>query len=121
MSNFPAGASYQNLIMFCQNTLADVMMQFDYGPERNLAEYGTEIPPRVPLENLEMPVALLQGNSDLNADPVDVQWLYDQITDQVVFRQMYNLGHLSFTLAKDMSYFTDVVNLLEQYSTNAFQ
>jgi hypothetical protein len=50
--------------MFCQNTLADVMMQFDYGPERNLIEYGSELPPRVPLENLEMPVALLQGNSD---------------------------------------------------------
>ena len=48
------------------------MMQFDYGAERNMIEYGTEQPPRVPLENLNIPTALLQGNSDLNADPVDV-------------------------------------------------
>lgn len=35
---------------------------------------------------------------------------------------MYNLGHLSFALAKDMSWFSvDALGLIDQYSTNVYQ
>jgi len=41
--------------------------------------------------------------------------------DVVVHNKVYPLGHLSFTLAKDMSYFTgDVMDLVNQYATNSF-
>ena len=37
------------------------------------------------------------------------------------WHQVYPLGHLSFTLAKDMTYFReDVMNLVGQYATNSF-
>ena len=41
--------------------------------------------------------------------------------DSLIWNKTYPLGHLSFTLAKDMSFFTgDVMNLVKQYATNSF-
>lgn len=57
MSNFPSGSGYQDLTMFAQNTVNDVMKQFNYGEIQNLKVYGTIEPPRVPLENFSVPVA----------------------------------------------------------------
>ncbi len=58
MSNFPSGSGYQDLVMFAQNTQNEVMKQFNYGEIDNLKRYGTIEPPRVPLENFDIPVAM---------------------------------------------------------------
>jgi len=52
----------------------------------------------------------------------DNEWLVTQLQeDVVVHNKVYPLGHLSFALAKDMSYFTDdVMDLVNQYATNSF-
>lgn len=59
MSNFPAGSTYQDLVLFAQNTLNDDFRQFNYGERENIKRYGSIEPPRVPLENLKIPVALV--------------------------------------------------------------
>ena len=79
--------------------------------------YGTEEPPLVPLQNYRVPTALFSGSLDNLANPVDVAWLKDQISEHVVFAQEYKLDHFSFVVAKDMSYFTeDVVNVINQFN-----
>ena len=76
-------------------------------------------PPRVPLSKFKVPTALIQGSSDRLADALDVEWLSEQIKDSVVYRKMYELGHLSFALAKDMTWFNeDVLTLINNYATN---
>jgi pimeloyl-ACP methyl ester carboxylesterase len=113
MSNFPAGSPYQDLVLFAQNTAKDGFHQFNYGERDNVKIYGSVEPPKIPLENFKVPVALIQGDTDRLADPTDVEWLNSQISSHVVFRKMYSLGHLSFTLAQDMSWFSeDVVDLM---------
>ncbi len=40
MSNFPAGSTYQDLVLFAQNTLNDDFRQFNYGERENIKRYG---------------------------------------------------------------------------------
>jgi lysosomal acid lipase/cholesteryl ester hydrolase len=96
--------------------------RYDYGLRENLAIYGTHEPPLVPIENLLLPVAVFSGSYDKLADPTDVATLVQQLGSNVVFNKQYPLGHLSFALAKDMSWFSgDVVSVIDQYATNAFE
>ena len=68
----------------------------------------------MPLQDISIPIALVSGTFDLVADPADVAWLAEQVAEQVVFNQEYPLGHMSFTLAKDMSWFDGpVLNLID--------
>lgn len=68
MSNFPAGSSYQDLVMFAQDVAKPDFHQFNYGERENLKVYGSVEPPKIPLENLRVPVALIQGETDRLAD-----------------------------------------------------
>ncbi len=55
------------------------------------------------------------GSSDQLATVDDNRWAKTQMST-ITFYKEYSLGHLSFMIAKDMSYFTmDVMNLLTQY------
>jgi len=69
---------------------------------------------------MSVPTALVSGSYDKLADPTDVAWLNDQLSN-VVFAQEYPLGHLSFSLAKDMTWFSqDVMGVINKYATNDF-
>ena len=86
---------------------------YDYGRLDNKKIYGTYEPPLVPLQNIQIPVALFSGSLDGLADPTDVANLSAALGDKVVFQQEYELDHFSFAIAKDMTWFsTDAVNLL---------
>ena len=53
------------------------------------------------------------GKKDELATDIANEWARDTMKDAVKFYKEYELGHLSFLLGKDMSYFTtDVLNLL---------
>jgi hypothetical protein len=40
---------------------AGQLQRFDYGPEVNMERYGSEAPSRVPIENINIPLAVLVG------------------------------------------------------------
>ena len=84
--------------------------------------YGTAVPPAVPIDQLSLPTGLFIGSYDKLATVADNEWLVSKINADVLkWHQVYPLGHLSFTLAKDMTYFReDVMNLVGQYATNSF-
>lgn len=42
--------------------------KFDYGPEKNMVVYGSEIPPEYDLKKVTAPVALYYGKNDLLVD-----------------------------------------------------
>jgi hypothetical protein len=66
---------------------------------------------------INFPVAIFSGDTDKMADPKDVKWTAEQLNHTLVFNQEYHLGHLSFAIAKDMSFFTkDVMNLVNDYN-----
>jgi len=58
-------------------------------------------------------VSVFSGSADGIATPVDTKWTTAQFADQIVFQKEYNLSHMSFVTATDMSYFTkDVMAVL---------
>ena len=71
----------------------------------------------MPIDNLDIPVALLSGDLDRLADPLDVAFISEQLGDKVVFQKQYHLDHFSFAIAKDMSFFDDAITLLGKYNT----
>jgi hypothetical protein len=57
------------------------------------------------------------GIEDELADPIDNEWADSMMQKAVVFYHEYHLGHLSFMVAKDMSFFTvDAMALIKNYS-----
>jgi hypothetical protein len=65
-----------------------------------------------------VPIAIFGGNSDLLVSVTDVDWLNDELGETPVWYKQYPLGHMSFAIAKDMSWFKiDVLNLINKYAT----
>lgn len=99
-----------------QSVRSGQVTYLDMGPELNLAEYGTELPPRIPFENVNVPVGMFYGTRDVTADPEDADWFADQMGDNLVTYNMYPLAHFSFTLARDPTvYLDDILDLYSNY------
>ena len=86
-----------------------------------MQKYGTFAPPEVPLNNYSLPTALIAGKLDKLADLADIAWLKTKIEDHVIFYDEFALGHLSYSLAKDMTWFSEtVMGLISQFATNSY-
>lgn len=85
--------------------------------EANNAKYGQPTPPDYDLGLLNFPLAVMSGSKDLLADPKDVAWTVAQMKDTLIFNHEYYLGHMSFAVAKNMSFFTvDTMAILNHYN-----
>ena len=92
-----------------QLLLSRRFQDFDYGPERNMDMYGTPNPPEYNLTRITgIPIGIFYGQTDEISDPRDVQWLIDQLGDNVVYTKSYEFGHISFQTALNMSYLNDL-------------
>ena len=117
--NLPAGASYRNTLHYAQ--LMDLpyqeFLRWDYGKEGNMKNYGQASPPAYDLSLLDFPLAILSGSKDKMADPKDVKWTSEQLKNTTIFNHEYYLGHVSFAIAKDMSWFdVDVMAIMNHYN-----
>ena len=112
----PYGTPTKSLLHYAQNIREDRFQVWadDYSHWFNIHEkHQTDL---IPIENIEVPVALFVGQSDKLADVEDAQWIKSQLGDKAVHYQEIVGGHISFMIGKDMSYFTeDVIGLLSQY------
>ena len=87
----------------------------------NMQIYGQDMAPLVPVQNYGVPTALMSGDVDPLADPIDVQWITEQLGSNVVFAKQYHMNHTGFAMANDMSFFSeDAVALLHQYNPVAY-
>jgi hypothetical protein len=120
MSNLPSGAGYRNFLHYAQliQQPTECFKRWDYeSDEKNLEVYGQTSPPDYDLSLLDFPLAMLGGEKDLLADPKDVEWTYQQLKNTTMFYHQYYLGHMSFAIAKDMSWFdVDVMAILNHYN-----
>jgi hypothetical protein len=76
----------------------------------------SDSPPIIPVETItSVPIAMFVGKSDELADPYDNE-IAKALIPAVFFYKEYPLGHLSFMIARDMSFFTyDAMTLLKNY------
>ena len=122
MTHFPAGSGYRCVVHYSQLMQTDKFQRFDFGIDENQLRYGQNEPPFYDLDMLrgEVPIAFFAGSLDELADETDVQWLYEQLGEEnVVYYQTFELGHLTFGEALDMSWFqNDGLDLLSKYATN---
>ena len=112
----PAGSGYRTFLYYAQMTNDQRYSLYDYGRVKNNQIYGQKYAPLVPIENLDIPVALFSGSQDTVGDPEDVAFISAKLGDKVVYQKEYYLNHYSFVLAKDMSWFEDVIDLIGQYN-----
>jgi len=115
MGHFPSGASIKCLLHFAQLTNSRKFQRYDFGA-KNLAVYGQSEAPLFDLKNIKkVPIAMFIGTQDQLADPQDGEWAQSQLQTSVFYKE-YRLGHASFMVGQDMSYFRDVQNILDKYA-----
>ena len=82
-----------------------------------MKHYNQTTPPEYDLSAIQTPIAMFGGETDHLADQQDVEWTHGQLNHTTIFYKQYPLGHLSFAIAKDMSYFTrDVMAIVNTYN-----
>ena len=120
MSNEPAGAGYKDFVHYGQliPLKTETFRRYDMGSANaNIKKYGQKTPPDYDLKLLDFPLAIFSGSKDMLADPEDVAWLSKQVAGTTIFNHQYYLGHMSFAIAKDMSWWTvDAMAILNHYN-----
>jgi lysosomal acid lipase/cholesteryl ester hydrolase len=118
MGHFPSGTSLKSLDHYGQLIQSSQFQYYDFGKKDNQKVYGSDSPPHIAIENIQgkVPIAMFVGAMDELADAIDNEWAYSQMSKAVVFYHEYNLGHLSFMVAKDMSFFTvDAMAIISKF------
>jgi len=93
--------------------------EFDFGdPVSNSLKYGQDTPPEIDLGSIEdAKIAIFTGTEDELSDLGNSRWIKRALKkENLVFYKEYELGHLSFMVGKDMSYFTkDAMAVLKMH------
>jgi len=72
---------------------------YDYGITGNLKIYNSTVPPLYKLDVIPstLPLALVYGDKDLLADPIDVRNLLKELSTPPVYtKQLKDYAHLDF-------------------------
>ncbi len=117
ISHQPGGSSIKAVGHLVQQSRSKKFENYDYGKEGNLKMYGQEKPKEYDISAIkDFPIALFYGEEDKFSTPKDVEWLRDELGDNVVVSKKYNMmGHCTFQMAEDMTWFDDVVELMDLY------
>ena len=104
------------MVHYAQVMQSKKFQQFDWGKKKNKEKYGQSNPPEIDLTAINaVPTALFVGTEDDLGDTEDNHWLHSQL-NSVVHYQEVKAGHATFLVGKDMSYFGDVMGLLQKYN-----
>ncbi|XP_063241772.1 lipase 3-like [Bacillus rossius redtenbacheri] len=120
LSHFPAGSSRNTAAHFGQNIISGKFLQFDYGREGNLVQYGQEKPLPYDLGKVTAPVSLYCGTGDLVIDCQDVERLFHELTQcrdkNLTHLQRYS--HLDFLWGIDAMprLYSPIIHIMDQYS-----
>ena len=122
LSQTPAGTSVTNMGHWQQAVLKPTFQKYDYGsPDKNMAKYGTTVPPLYDLSQVSVPTALFSGGNDYLADPTDVAKLVAELPPStVVFNSHQDTyAHMDYVwgITSYQDVYPDVVALLKKHST----
>jgi pimeloyl-ACP methyl ester carboxylesterase len=118
LSHMPGGSSLKAVSHFVQLYRSKTFQFWDYGKKKNLEIYNSPTPKHYDLSIIkDFPIALFSGKLDRLSTPVDVKWLIEQLGDNIVYHKCYdNMAHMTFMMAEDMSWFNDVIELIDLYN-----
>ncbi|CAH4034935.1 unnamed protein product [Pieris brassicae] len=124
LSHEPAGASTKTLVHYAQEIqTAGRFQQFDYGPDGNLKQYGSPMPPEYPVHKITLPIALISSQNDWLASDVDVTNLYVQLVNPIehYIVPLKEFNHIDFLWAKDARklVYNKLLELLEEGVSNS--
>ena len=111
----PSGTSVMNMEHWKQAFDWGIFQAFDYkSAAANNAHYGQPTPPKWDLKRIRIPVHLFAGSSDELADPTDVEYLWNQLSEGAKgFYKTYNSGHVTFIWGKEVTpWMTDIFRIL---------
>ena len=116
LKHSPSGCSLKCLIHFVHLIKLKMFCHYDYEKEANFALYHQSIPPIYDLSVIkDFPIMLIGGELDKLGTPEDVKWLNFELSKNgnvIYFKIFPNMGHLSFMVAKDFSWFEEPYQII---------
>jgi lysosomal acid lipase/cholesteryl ester hydrolase len=118
VSHQPGGSSLKAISHFVQLIRSRKFRMYDYGKKMNKIIYHNEEPTEYDLKTIcSIPIGLFSGLDDKLATPKDVEWLENELGDNMVCHKKYEgMGHSTFLMADNMDWFKDVIELIDLYS-----
>uniref|UniRef100_A0A182F9N1 Lipase n=1 Tax=Anopheles albimanus TaxID=7167 RepID=A0A182F9N1_ANOAL len=125
LNHMPAGSSTKQWAHFGQEVVSGHFRRFDYGPERNRQQYGSEVPPSYNLSHVTVPVVIYYGLADELVHPIDVRLLAETLPNLVALNQQANatFNHMDFLAAsnvKDVLYDSLIRNVEQRQPAPKF-
>jgi len=121
VSHEPGGTSVMNIVHWGQLYRTNIWQMYDYGsPAENQLHYNQSKPPVYDPKKIpkSLPIALIYGDKDELADPVDVKYIIQTLPSPPVFiKEIEHYAHLDFCWALDAPtvMYSDIVTLLKKY------
>ena len=114
LNHYPCGCSLKCLIHFVQIIENKKFCYYDYKKEANLYIYHQIEPPEYDFSKIkDIPIILVGGEKDKLSTREDIKWLHNELEDNVLFYKIVeNMGHLSFLVGKDFSWFDEILQIL---------
>ncbi|KAI5646275.1 alpha/beta-hydrolase lipase region domain-containing protein [Phthorimaea operculella] len=116
-AHYPSTLSTKQLIHYGQLIKSATFRRYDYGLDKNMDIYGSELPPDYPVENISSPVALFYTKkNDWSSIYEDVLILKNKLPNLVDFYEVSHpsWAHMDYLWAKDVKKFA-YVRLLELF------
>ncbi|KAG8180332.1 hypothetical protein JTE90_016366 [Oedothorax gibbosus] len=114
----PAGSSSKSILHYGQLIVSGKFQKYDYRSE-NMLHYSQSTPPEYDVSKITTPVALIWGENDYLADPVDVSMLRNKLTTVVHDYKIPfpSFNHIDFCLALDAKelVYDKILQFLEKY------
>uniref|UniRef100_A0A8I5TYZ3 Lipase n=1 Tax=Pongo abelii TaxID=9601 RepID=A0A8I5TYZ3_PONAB len=102
-SQNPAGTSVQNMLHWSQLLNSTHLKAYDWGsPDLNLVHYNQTTSPLYNMTNMNVATAIWNGESDLLADPEDVNILHSEITNHIYYKTISCYNHIDFLFGLDV-------------------
>lgn len=114
LNHYPCGCSLKCLIHFVQIIKNKKFIYFDYKKEANFLIYHQSEPPEYDLSKIkDIPIMLIGGDKDKLSTREDIRWLKNELKENVIYDKILeNIGHLSFLIGKDFSWFDEILQIL---------
>lgn len=115
----PSGSAGKQLVHYAQGVMSGEFKKYDHGSYENRLRYGSVKPPKYRLDNVVAPVALFYSDSDWMSHPIDVDILYNKLSNAIDIYKVpeRRFNHLDFVWAKDFKtlIFERIRKLMEHF------
>merc|ERR1719163_1515298 len=117
MNHEPNGASTKSILHYAQNMREDRFQEYSDTYNKVVPIGQDKHTDLIPIDTItKVPIAFFRAAGDKLADKIDTDWTANTIGDAVVHDSTMNGGHLTFMIGRDMTFFNDVMNIIDFYT-----